>query len=380
MRILTISTLAAAFAFGLLSSRADAMPPFAQAYGEQCNVCHTQVPALNAYGRYVQRTGYASLDPHVLRRANPVWVGENTWYDSQDPAQPHHVQFGNVALHATGTIGDDWTYHAQSWVRQNNTAGDLDTMWIAYNNLFHRDGHLFVGYVTSPGPSPWSQWVDLSGFATPELAVGEHAYQTDGNRWGAKLAYVHASTDAEVAWLGSSLGWTGPGDFQNDTDKTVQWKLAHADPQQPLEYGAYGSIGSFPLAEGPVDTYKSYGLYVQRDPVGYAPGVLAMYQMNYDSNPDDSFNPVGSNAATLELYEPVFNRQQDSPSGQGLIALRKEFTNDGMGTVAQSGNIDFSYHVARYLHFFGEVGIAQNSTPAFRYMFWWTMPIQREPQ
>ena len=55
--------------------RAQAMPPFAQAYGVSCSLCHTQVPGLNAYGRYVQRTGYASLDPNVLRRALPVWIG-----------------------------------------------------------------------------------------------------------------------------------------------------------------------------------------------------------------------------------------------------------------------------------------------------------------
>jgi hypothetical protein len=41
-----------------VTAPAMAMPPFAQAYGVQCNVCHTQVPALNTYGRYVQRTGY----------------------------------------------------------------------------------------------------------------------------------------------------------------------------------------------------------------------------------------------------------------------------------------------------------------------------------
>lgn len=361
------------------AARADAMPPFAQAYGEQCNVCHTEVPILNAYGRYVQRTGYASLDPHVLRRANPIWIGENTWYDTQDPAKPHSVEFGNLAIHAVGAAGNDWTYHAQTWIQENDQAGDLDTLWIAYNNLFHRDGHAFVGYVTAPGPSPWSMWTDLSGFATPEIVVGEHAYQTDANRWGAKLAYVHGSLDAEAAWLGSSLGWSGATDFQSDTDKTFQWKVAHADPEQPLEYGLYGSRGSFPLAEGPVDSYTTWGLYAQRDPNGYVPGVLVMYQMNNDSNPDDTFNAVGSNAGTLELYESIFNHQPDSPAGQGLLSIRKEFTNDGMGNIAQSGNVDFSYHIARYLHFFAEAGIAQNSTPAWRYMLWWTTPIERQP-
>jgi hypothetical protein len=41
--------------------RADATPVFAQAYGLQCTACHTQMPMLNAFGRYIQRTGYAAL-------------------------------------------------------------------------------------------------------------------------------------------------------------------------------------------------------------------------------------------------------------------------------------------------------------------------------
>lgn len=375
--LLLTGTLAALCA--CLTLRAAAMPPFAQAYGLQCNVCHTLVPTLNAYGRYIQRTGYASLDPHVLRRANPLWIGVNTWYDTQDPDKPHYVEFGNVAIHAAGAAGDDWTYHAQSWIQENNQAGDLDTLWVAYNNLFHRDGHAFVGYITAPGPSPWSMWTDLSGFATPEITVGEHAYQTDANRWGIKLAYTPGSTDAEIAWLGSGLGWSGASDFGSDTDKTFQWKLAHANPMEPLEYGAYGSRGSFPLANGAFDQYTTWGFYAQRDPVGYVPGALVMYQMNNDTNPDESGLPAGSNAATVELYERIFNQQHDSPAGQGLIDLREEFTNDGLGNTGRSGNVDFSYHIARYLFFYGEAGIAQNATPAWRTMLWWTTPIQRQP-
>ncbi|HTX60362.1 MAG TPA: hypothetical protein VMH02_11910, partial [Verrucomicrobiae bacterium] len=52
-------------AIAAMAAPAEAMPVFAQAYGVKCNVCHTQVPALNTYGRYIQRTGYAAMDPKV---------------------------------------------------------------------------------------------------------------------------------------------------------------------------------------------------------------------------------------------------------------------------------------------------------------------------
>ena len=68
-RSIIVIGLAFATTFVFVSTRpTQAMPPFAQAYGMNCDVCHTAVPALNAYGRYVQRTGYASLDPADFSR------------------------------------------------------------------------------------------------------------------------------------------------------------------------------------------------------------------------------------------------------------------------------------------------------------------------
>jgi hypothetical protein len=350
------------------------MPPFAQAYGVKCNVCHTQVPALNTYGRYVQRTGYASLDPHVLTRALPVWVGENLSYDSQG-SPPHVNQFGNLALHAVGYLGSDVTYHFQQWIWQNNQAGDVDTFWATYNNLLHRDGHLFLGLIEAPGPSPYSQWMDLAGFTTPQISVGEHAYQLDGNRWGTKFNYIKGNLDLETAWLYAAGGWSASSNFAN-TDKTFQYKAAYADPQAPLEGGVYGSRGSWPLAEGGYDQYWSIAPYVQRDPTNGVPGILAIYQMALDGNPGYTALPSGalaplgsaaSTAATLELYEPVL--------GKGVISLRKEWTNDGLGTLNQTGNIDFNYQIARYLHAYVEEYFGSHMTPGWTYMLWWTTPL-----
>ncbi len=365
-----IARLAIVAGFALMPIAARAMPPFAQAYGVDCSLCHTQVPTLNAYGRYVQRTGYASLDPKVLRRALPVWLGVNTWYDTQDPSQPHYTQFGNVALHAVGAIGNDVTYHFQQWIQQNDQAGDLDTFWVAYNNLLHKDGHLFVGKIEAPGPSPFSQWVDLAPFTTPEITVGEHAYELDANRWGVKMNYVHDWLDAEAGWLASNGGWSGSSDYAADTDKSFEYKLAYADPVHPLEGGIYGSRGSWPLAEGGFDQYWSLAGYVQRDPVGNFPGVLAIYQSGFDGNPGPGLGSARSRASTFELYEPLGNTG-------GLVSLRREWTNDGLGTQLQSGNADFSIPIARYLRLYVENYFAAHTTPGWRYMLWWTTPLTK---
>ena len=174
-------TLAAAAAAG---ATARAMPNFAQAYGVQCSVCHTQVPALNAYGRYIQRTGYAALDPHTLKREYPLWFDVSASYTEQTPAAAQW-QDGNIALHADGAVGNNWTYHVQQWIVQGNQPGGLDTAWVSYNNVLGRSGHLFVGKVEEPAPSQYSQWMDLTPFASAEMTVGEHTYQVDATA-GAK--------------------------------------------------------------------------------------------------------------------------------------------------------------------------------------------------
>ncbi|MGZ3496324.1 MAG: hypothetical protein ACXWNK_06785 [Vulcanimicrobiaceae bacterium] len=350
-----------------VTAPASAMPPFAQAYGVKCSVCHTQVPALNSYGRYVQRTGYASLDPQVLRRAFPLWFGEQVNYDSQgDTTQS---QYGNAALHAVGPIANDWTYHAQQWIYQDNKPGDLDTFWLAYNNLFHRDGHLFVGEIESPGPSPYSQWSDLAGFAPPEITVGEHVYQLDGNRWGAKFNYVRKSLDVEAGWLGSGNGWAGFSDFGPDTDKTLLYKVAFANPTTPVDFGVVGSRGSWPLSDGNFDQYWSISGYVQTDPLRhYVPGSLFLYQHAFDGNPGGGSPAALSKAYTAELYEPFF-------ANRALLSIRKEWTDDGLGNATQTGVIDFSYQIAKYLRVYVENALAQNSKPGWKYTVWWTTPF-----
>jgi len=347
---------------------AFAMPPFAQAYGVDCSVCHTEVPTLNAHGRYVQGTGYDVLNHRVLERSLPFWVGVNPSYDSQDPSSPPRLRFGNAALHAVGVTGN-WSYHVQQWLRQNDMAGGLDTAWVAYNTLLNRGGHLFIGKIESPAPAPFSQWSDLAPFANSQVTVGEHAYQLANNRWGSRFAYVRGVFDVEVGWLGSTGDLGGTSDFSDDTDKTLQWKFAWANPERPLEIGAFGSRGSFPLPEGGTDQYHSVALYVQRDPKFGVPGAFILYQTTFDANPGAGAAAAAGNGAIVELYDTFLR-------GRMLITARKEFTNDGLGTQIQSGNVDVEYHLVRFINVYAETYMVQHGKPGYRYMIWWTTPVK----
>lgn len=371
--LLAIVALVAWAVFAAPRLPSDAMPNFAQAYGTDCNTCHTQVPMLNAYGRYLQRTAYASLDKTLLKKAFPVWLGVNTSYDTQDPQSPHQTKFGNISLHAAGAFGQDFTYHAHQWAVQAENPGGTDTLWVSYNNLLKRNGHLFVGKIEAPGPSAFQYWTDVSPFAAPAITVGEHAWQNDANRWGAKFSYTHASTNLEAAYMGADTDLNGATDWNPVNGKAFQYRAAYAEPTKPFEAGIYGNTGTVPLAEGGVDRFSSIAAYVQRDPTRGVPGLFGIYHRGYDQNPGEGLGPAASKAYSLEVYQPFFRDRV-------LLGLRKEMTDDGLGTVTHTGNVDLTFRLGKYLRLYTEAGMAQNQPPAWRWFVWWTTPFVPAPK
>ena len=360
---------------------ADAMPTFAQAYGVACSQCHTAVPTLNAYGRYVQRSQYAYLDASIMKKAVPLWVGYQANYDSQASApDTHKVIWGNVALHAGGLAGDNWSYHVQQWLVNDNQGGGLDTAWVSYNNLFSHNGYLQAGKLEVPAPSPYSMWYEIAPFATPEVTVGEHTYQLDANRWGLKTGYLRGSVSVDAAYVGSDADLNGASDFVPGTGKALQYRAAFMRPKSPLEAGVYGTSGTFPISDGLTDRYTALAGYVQRDPTNGVPGVFFVYQTTHDSYPAAGATaPANGRGYTLNIYQPIIRDKV-------LIGFRREMTDDGMGTVSHYGNVDLTVQLAKFLRLYTEVGLSganpgngvdRIGTPAWRAYVWWTMPVAK---
>jgi hypothetical protein len=354
----------------------QAMPPFAQAYGMNCEVCHTAVPALNAYGRYVQRTSFASLDPATIHRANPIWIGETLAYDSQDEAMPHQIGTGNLAVHAAGYFGTDFTFHAHQWITEGNQSGGTDTLWVTYNNLFHRDGHLSIGKIEAAGPSPYSQWSELNEFGTTGMTSGEHAWQFGANRWGAKFAWVHKWAVAEVDYVGANGDLNSATDFSNAQDKSVDWRFAYAPPDAPYEFGVYGEQGTLPISDGTFDKYNGAAVYAQMDPMGKMPGLFAVYQVGHDPNAGPGLGASTSKAFSVDAFEPFFNQRV-------MLGARHDYVDDGFGTLSHSTNVDLEWLAVRQvsdrnatgLMFNAEAAMVPGGGPDWKYQLWYATTI-----
>jgi mono/diheme cytochrome c family protein len=234
-------------------------------------------------------------------------------------------------VNLVGVLNKDVSYRVEQSLYENNVGGgDTGHFWVAYNQLFHGDGHIVVGKFDAPAPPAFSFWHDVSAFASPEISVGQHGYLLDGVRWGVGFNYVPQNYTkqpykVQVAYLGNSPSLYDATVFSNSnpyapnqtgSDRAFQYKVAYARPDRPIEAGLYGAGGSYILAGGyvqPTDHYNVVGVYAQRDPVKSAPGVFVFYQQTHDSNvgpgaPSDGLQQSAtSRAFAIELDESLLH-------------------------------------------------------------------------
>jgi len=386
--IACVALLASAF-FGPSKQAATALPTFAQAYHVGCKVCHTMIPQLNAYGRYIQRTGFAALDPGVMKQVLPLLIRDAATFRSTgklDSTQPNKkVTSTSLSTVAAGFIGTSVTYRAdQSEYSNDVSGGGFGRGMLAYHDLFKRNGHLFLGKIepaTMPGFTGNS---DMTGFTSSSLAVGKHTYALSASRWGAGFNYVHAPVDAEISWSAGASNLIQAADFTTKpgADKTLHYKLAYATPNKPYEVGVYGASGGYVISTTALDRYYANGVYAQRDPVNGVPGLVVFYQTAFDSNTGTGVKgailPAASHTYAVSLYEPLFN-------GDVMLGFRPvEFTNNGLGTLRHYGNFDIGLHDPHVPYLYATIesafagsSNAANGIPTWRFSVRWASPLRQ---
>jgi len=210
----TVATIALSLSLAIAPRRASALPTFAQALGVDCSACHTMVPALNAYGRFVQSTGFAALDPAVMKKVLPIVVRESLSYRSTgklDKLLPQDKwTYANLSVNLVGVDSSSFSYRLEQSLYSNDLGGGTTGhFWVSYNHLLGGNAHLLVGKFDAPAPSPFSYWSDQSGFSSASVAVGQHTYELSAQRWGVGFNYVPLNPAKEpvkvqLAYLGNN--------------------------------------------------------------------------------------------------------------------------------------------------------------------------------
>jgi hypothetical protein len=57
-----------------------------------------------------------------------------------------------------------------------------------------------------------------------------------------------------------------------------------------------------------------------------------------------------------------------------MLAVGKQYTNDGLGTQARIGNIDASYHVMRFVMIYAEEAFTSGQKPTWNGLVWFMLP------
>jgi hypothetical protein len=393
----------------VVRERAMATPVFAQAYGLSCTACHTQMPILNAFGRYVQRTGYAALSPQALKHALPLFPIDNGTTYTHQSDKPSRITgpFDLTELQADSALGPNLTYKIEQVMLASGHAGFLDQGWLTYHNILHRDGHLFVGKLSAinldeyGAPIMLADVSDAGQSRIPFVAVGVHNYFADYGfgRWGAKFNYVQGKTLVQVAYLANPSGSGSFGDaydFSRAGDTTFEWRTAYADPAKPYEVGISGKSGAFgftgsELALGNhVDNYNVFAPYIVKDPRPGSPGFRFEYSFATDSDPGDitptiPTAPLRSAGSTRSSWM-IGSVDQMVLHDHGMVNLTYYHINQALSETGFTGLVQstgaetgggpgFSYAINSYTRVWTAFYLAQNQRPAFAVTAWFTPPL-----
>lgn len=407
---LSIAFCVSLVAWGLYEPQPlQAMPNFSRALGVSCDTCHTMVPALNAYGRLVQRTFYQTINSKTLRNTLPIYIEQEIQsysYGGKDAAEPgRKITIGNLIASFDGAASPVFTYRVENNIygsdQPTNQSKGPETMWLAYHGLFGGYGHLLVGD-DYPGPVP--AFMDNpsdfeAAFLLRHFAEGLHSYNLMNTRLTFRFDYEKGPLDAEIAWRGGSNNPIAglPSDFGGaGIDKAIQWMVADAPPSKPFSFGLFGISGNYTLngkAKTPgappnVDYYNMYGPFFQLDPgwLGkYVPGIEGFYANNHDSNPGivgyTTLAPMGPHGTdeSIEILEPVLKKSL-------MFTAREELATNGLGARMAAFDTGFSYEIPSLPYMFvrfevpiGASSTAPNGRPTWQWVIDTIIPIDSGP-
>ena len=297
--------------------------------GITCSLCHTAVPNLNSYGRYIMMTNFSrGLNQHLQmmqNRSMPLALVVTANASNQPDQMLPAIHSALAQFLSGGFIGSKVTYFASVPVVSGGFPSTaVDQIWAAYNGISNGKGSLQIGKFPTPIFAPWtSQSLSLSGYGIAILPIGLNSSTIADNRWGASYTqFGHLGLIGNVSYLGGAgpieraFGGVGEG---------TAWtgSLQYLSPESRWSGGIAGLRGSYPLPSGANDRYTRTAALASYSGVRYE--LIAIGITGNDNDPrDGASQAVRSRGLTLEtIYGPAPWLHAD---------FRYEHTDDGLGT------------------------------------------------
>ncbi|MHB1550021.1 MAG: hypothetical protein ACYDG0_04420 [Vulcanimicrobiaceae bacterium] len=329
--------------------------------GVNCGLCHTAVPQLNSYGRYVLMTNFSrGLNKHLQMMQNR----------SLPVALEASVHSALVQFLSAGFIGPKVSYFASVPVETGGfPASAVDQLWVAYNGLARGEGSLQIGKFPTPVFAPWtSQPLSLSGYGLANLQVGSNDSMLADNRWGASYTQV-----GHLGWIGNVSYLTGAGPIESafhSAGEGAAWtgSIQYLSPESRWSGGIAGLRGSYPLPSGASDSYTREAALASYSGDRYE--LMAMGIVGRDDNPNDGASPpANSHGVSFEtIYGPLPWLHVD---------LRYEHTDDGLGSSTVNYIADAAFNLRPNVIVTLEDLASAGKRPALNYQVLWAGPWYR---
>ncbi len=369
-----ISALAIAAFLGCslgMPNAALAIPVLANGQGGvTCGLCHTAVPNLNAYGRYVLMTNFSrGLNKHLQMMQNknlPLSLEATANVSNPpDPMLPG-ITSSIVQFLSAGFIGPNVSYFASVPVVSGGfPASPIDQFWFSYNGLSKGNGSLQIGKFPTPIFAPWtSQPLSLSGFALAGLQVGSTNSSRADHRWGASYTQF-----GHLGWIGTVSYVTGAGPIERayasaGEGTAVTGSVQYLSPESKWSGGIAALSGSFPLQAGISDRYTRAAALASYNGGIYE--LTAMGILGYDNQPNPGASPADSRGVSLDATY--------APQSWLHFDLRYEHTDDGLGTSAVNYIFASSFSVRPNVVFSVENLAHAGAKPTQSYQLLWAGP------
>ncbi|MHB8462346.1 MAG: c-type cytochrome [Vulcanimicrobiaceae bacterium] len=333
--------------------------------GVSCSLCHSAVPQLNRYGRYVLMTNFSrGLNAHLQwlqNRSQPLALEMTANASNQpDPTLPK-VFSGLDQFLSAGFLGRDVSYFASVPIVSGGfPATSVDQVWLAYNGLSHGNASVQIGRFPTPMFAPWmSQSLSLSPYAIASLPIGLNASTIADNRWGTSYTqFGHLGLVGNISFLrgaGEGSAWTTSAQYLS--------------PESSWSGGVAALSGAYPLPSGAYDRYTRAAGLASYSRNRYE--VMAMGVVGRDSNPNDlTSQSAQSSGLSLEtIYGPLPWLHLD---------FRYEHTNDGLGVSTVNYVSDAAFSVRPNIVLTIENRATPGSSPSVNYQLLWAGPWIRD--
>ncbi|MGC8484998.1 MAG: hypothetical protein ACP5O6_05120 [Candidatus Baltobacteraceae bacterium] len=364
-----LAILASAF---LLPPCALAVPVFANGQGgANCALCHTVVPQLNGYGRYVLMTNFSrGLNRHLQMmqgRSLPVALEATVNASRPTPAGLPALSSSLVQWLSAGFLGKDVSYFATVPVVSGGfPAASVDQLWVADNALDRGHGSLQIGRFPTPIFAPWiSQPLSLSGYGIASMQIGSNAATLADNRWGASYTQVGANgLIGNVAYLAGN----GPLEnaFATETEGNA-WSasLQFLSPEKHWSGGIATLFGSIFNAGGAIDRYTREAGLLSYD-IGRF-NLLAIGTLGHDTQPLPL--SLASSSSKAYAFETIY-----APLTWIHLDTRYERTNDGLGNATTNYIFDLALNLRPNVVLTVEDLARAGGTPITQYQLLWAGP------